>query len=162
MTKLGHLTALWIREPQCFPLVSKLTFIFRNYTSFPQHTRLSLSIFASPWKKKIAPQTMWEINQFSELLSLKYLIVSLKWQSLKGTQMLYHFNTDHWPSRRSLQQAYKSRRKLAWTYFWRCSPNQEFQGPTQFLSRHEWSNLQCVEVYRKAQNSNKGRFTAIV
>ena len=76
---LGHLRALWIREPQCFPLVAKLTFIFRNYSSLPQHTRLSLSIFASPWKKKIAPQTMWETNQFSELLSLKYLTVSLKW-----------------------------------------------------------------------------------
>lgn len=125
------------------------------YSAFPQHICVAL-------KKKIAPQTMWEINQFSELLSLKYLIVSLKWQSLKGTQMLYHFNTDHWPSRRSLQQAYKLWRKLAWTYFWRRSPNQEFQGPTQFLSRHEWSNLQCVEVYRKAQNSNQGRFTAVV
>lgn len=41
------------------------------YSAFPQHICVAL-------KKKKAPQTMWEINQFSELLSLKYLIVSLK------------------------------------------------------------------------------------
>ena len=41
------------------------------YSAFPQHIWVAL-------KKKIAPQTMWEINQFSELLSVKYLIVSLK------------------------------------------------------------------------------------
>ena len=41
------------------------------YSAFPLHICVAL-------KKKIAPQTMLETNQFSELLSLKYLTVSLK------------------------------------------------------------------------------------